>query len=803
VKRRTIAIGLLVLGAAAAAGWYWHTHLRGPKWNVLIVTFDTTRADHIGAYGRARAQTPAIDGLAQQGVLFERAYATAPMTLPSHATMFTGLQPVEHGLVTNGKGRLPEELMTFAEILADKGCRTGAFTAAFVLDSKFGLEQGFETYNDDLTGTPRPLDVLHRERPGDVVVDAALEWLKAHQAEKFHCWIHLYDPHLPHLAHPQDGVDAFADSPYDGEIAFADQQLARVLAFLKEQKLDENTLIVIAGDHGEGLDEHQEHGHGYLLYQTTLQVPLVVVRPGDGPRGLRVPEPVSLVDLFPTLLDLLGISPPQPVSGSSLAAVWQGEKIEPRACFSMTEEPLLDNGWSPLQSLTTADWKYIRTPIAELYDLQNDPGETENLAESHADRIAEMEAALADLEAKLRPREAAVASLTQAEKRALESIGYTGGITNRTAAADAKLPDVKEKLPLYNKLSEAVHLLEAGDNAGAEPLLREVVEADPQYLKALGNLGICVSLQGRREEAVEWFRKVLAIDPNDTSALLNLGGTLSALEQYDEAIQMYRRAMRADSESPVAPTQLGLLYQSMGDLPEAEMLFAQALQRDPTYDPVICAQGDLAMQQKDGRRSLERFEAALAVNPRSVQALVNLGIFSAQEGDLETAEQYFRKAVEFAPLEPLPRINLARVATMKGRPLDSVAAFESILADTPDHTPTIIALGWMRAAFPVNEVRDAEKALALGERALELSGRDSPDALDLMAAAQAEAGQFDEAVATQEEALRLAKDLPGAPLSQMQERRSLYANKRPFRTPLQSGPANDHGHQHGPGGHQH
>jgi len=794
---------VLLLGAAAAAGWYWHTHLRGPKWNVLVVTFDTTRADHIGAYGRARAKTPAIDGLAEQGVLFERAYATAPMTLPSHATMFTGLQPVEHGLVTNGKGRLPEELMTFAEILSNKGCRTGAFTAAFVLDSKFGLEQGFETYNDDLTGTPRPLDILHRERPGDVVVDAALAWLKEHQAEKFHCWIHLYDPHLPHLAHPQDGVDAFADAPYDGEIAFADQQLARVLAFLKEQQLDENTLIVIAGDHGEGLDEHQEHGHGYLLYQSTLQVPLIVVRPGAGPRGVRVPEPVSLVDLFPTLLDLLGVSPPQPVSGSSLAAVWQGEKIEPRTCFSMTEEPLLDNGWSPLQSLTTADWKYIRTPIAELYDLKNDPGETTNLAEAEADRVAELEAELAALEAKLHPREAAVASLTEAEKRALASIGYTGGITNRKAEDGTTLPDVKEKLPLYNKLTEAVHKLEVGDNAGAEPLLREVVAADPQYLKALGNLGICVSLQGRRDEAIKLFRKVLEIDPNDISALLNLGGTLSALQQYDEAIKMYRHAMKVDSESPVAPMQLGLLYQSMGDLPEAEVLFAQAMQRDPTYDPVICAQGDLAMQQGDGTRSVERFEAALAVNPRSLQALVNLGIISAQTGEMDAAENYLQRAIELAPLDPLPRINLARIATMQGRPLDSVSALEAILADTPDHAPTVIALGWMRAAFPVDEVRDSEKALALGEQALALSGRDSPDALDLMAAAQAEAGRFDEAVATQDQALQLAEEIPNAPLAQMHERRFLYANKRPYRTPESSGPSQDHGHAHGPGGHQH
>lgn len=787
MKRRKLVVGVLILGALAAAGWYWQTYLRGPKWNVLIVTFDTTRADHIGAYGHAGAKTPAIDGLAQQGVLFERAYATAPMTLPSHATMFTGLQPPEHGLLTNGKGRLPEELVTLSETLSDRGYATGAFTAAFVLDSKFGLEQGFDTYNDDLSGTPRPADILHRERPGNVVVDAALAWLKERGGDPFHCWIHLYDPHLPYMPHPQDGIDPFPEAPYDGEIAYADQQLARVLAFLNEQKLDENTLIVIAGDHGEGLEEHGEHGHGYLLYKSTLQVPLVIVRPGAEARGVRVAEPVSLVDLFPTLLDLLELSTPQPVTGSSLAGVWQGAAVTPRACFSMTQEPLLDNGWAPLRSLTTADWKYVRTPIAELYDLHADPAEATNLAESQPDRVAELEAELAALEGTLRPREAAAADLTEAEKRALASLGYTGGISNRSAADPSRLPDVKEKLPLYNKLSEAVHRLEVGDAAGAEPMLREVVAADPQYIKALGNLGICASLQGRREEAIEWFEKVLAIDPTDFSALINMGGTLSALGRHEEAIKHFQAAMAIDRESPVAPMQLGLMYQSLGDFVQAEMLFAQAVQRDPTYDPVLCAQGDLAMQQRDGIRSRDRFQAALAANPRSVPALVNLGIFSAQTGELDEAEQYFGRAIEASPRDPLPRLNLARISTLRGKPLETAAAFEAILANTPEHLSTIVALGWMRAAFPDDEVRNAEQALALAERALSIAGRESADALDLLAAAQAEAGQFDKAVATQDEVLRLAENIDGAPLQSMYERRLMYEANQPYRTPIKEG----------------
>lgn len=794
MKRRILAVGLVL--AAAAGAWYWHTYLRGPRWNVLIVTLDTTRADRMGVYGHAAAQTPAFDGLAQRGVLFERAYATAPMTLPSHATMFTGLQPLEHGLTTNGSGRLPEELTTLAELLAQRGCRTGAFVGAFVLDSKFGLDQGFETYNDDLSGTPRPVDVLHRERPGNVVVDAALKWLDEQRQERFHCWIHLYDPHLPYLPHPDNGADPFADAPYDGEIAFADRQLARVLDYLAQHQLDDRTLVVVVGDHGEGLDEHHEHGHGYQLYESTLRVPLVIVPPGDGPRGLRIPEPVSLVDLCPTLLDLLGLTSTDNVSGASLAGVWSGEPVAPRACFSMTNEPLLDNGWSPLRSLTTADWKYVRTPKPELYDLRADPGETTNLAEAQPDRVADLEAQLAALEAGLHPREAAVAKLTEAEKRALTSLGYTGALTGRSADATVQLPDVKDKLPLYNRLSEAVHLLEAGDLPGAEALLREIVAADPLWTKARGNLGICLAQQGRREEALECFQKVLDVDPNDRSALLNMAGTLAGLQRFDEAIQRYRQALAADPESPVPPTQLGLLYQQLGDLPQAEMLFGQAIERDPTYDPVMCAQGDLAIAQGDGDRAVERYAAAIAVNPRSVPALVNLGIIAAQQGQLDDAEMLFRKGVEAAPRDPLPRQNLARVATYRGRPEETAAGFEAILLDTPNDLSTVVALGWLRAASPVDAIRNADRALALADTAVRLTQRQSPDALDLLAAALAEAGRFDEALATIDEALQLTTTHPVSEqsLGLMQARRSLYAARRPYRSqpvavaPQQPGP---------------
>lgn len=781
-RRRWIAWTLLGAAVLAAAGlWFWNTR-RGPRWNVLIITLGSTRADHIGCYGHAAALTPAIDGLAGRGVLFERASATAPMTLPSHATMFTGLQPPEHGLVTNGMGRLPEELSTLAEILSARGWSTAAFVAAFVLDSKFGLDQGFETYNDDLRGTPRPADLLHRERPGNVVVDAAIDWLSAHKHKRFHCWIHLYDPHLPYVPHTDEFGDRFADAPYDAEIAFADRQVARVLDFLEREGLSERTLVVLAGDHGEGLDEHGEQGHGYLLYQSTLHVPLVIAGPLPEARGVRVPEPVSLVDLFPTVLELLKISPPARHSGQSLAGVWRGEPVAPRECFAMTDEPLLDNGWAPLRSLTTSDWKYIRTPRVELYDLRDDPAETTNLAGERPELLADLENTLAALESRMQVREAVAARRTAAEQRTLASLGSNGGLADQRPAGDRDLPDVKDKLPLYNRLSEAVHLLEQDRAEEAEPILREVVAADPEFRKALGNLGFCLARLGRLDEAIQQYQRVLELDTADASVLVNLAAAYAAQGKTDEAIRHYEAAIAADRHSPVAAYQLGLLSLELKDVRQAESLFVQALERDPTFDPALRAQADLAAQRGDIQMAVARYRAALEANPQSVPTLVNFGILAARMGDLDTAESRLLEAIRVDPGNPQPRHNLGRVYLMRGRPEDTLAQLKAVLAEHPDYIPTIMALGWLLAAHPDDRVRDAEQALELSERAVALSNRQSIDAFDLLGAALAEAGRFGEARAAVDEALHLAAAQPGYPVRKLQERREMYVNGQRYRT---------------------
>ncbi|MBL8851835.1 MAG: sulfatase, partial [Planctomycetaceae bacterium] len=309
-------LGGLLLIAGLVAGSWWMLAPRRP--NLLLITLDTTRADRLGCYGYDGAKTPTLDALANSGARFSRAYATAPLTLPSHATMMTGLYTPEHGLRTNGKGRLHSEIPTLAESLQQAGYRTGGFVGAFVLDAEFGLNQGFDEYDADLSQSRRTDDPLHRERPGNAVVDRALAWLGADANEPFFCWVHLYDPHFVYQSHAAEFGDEFEQRPYDGELAFVDQQVQRLTGFLTSNEIAEDTLVIIVGDHGEGLGDHQEMMHGYMLYNSTLHVPWIVSWPGRIPSDVVVDEPVSLVDLMPTTLDCLGVPPPLDMTGQSL-----------------------------------------------------------------------------------------------------------------------------------------------------------------------------------------------------------------------------------------------------------------------------------------------------------------------------------------------------------------------------------------------------------------------------------------------------------------------------------------------------
>lgn len=680
-KRRLIWTVVLLTAALSCVFWFWPR----PRLNLLIVTLDTTRADRLGCYGYDPALTPVLDGLALQGVLFERAYATVPLTLPAHASMFTGLYPPEHGIHTNGKNKLAAELPTLAEVLRRQGYRTGAFVASFVLDSKFGMDQGFQHYGDDLTGTIHADKALHRSRSGDVVVDEALSWLTGSPQQPFFCWVHLYDPHTPYLDHRDTFGDRFTDNPYDAEIAFVDTQIGRLQKFLQEQNLEKQTLVVVIGDHGEGLGEHHERQHGQMLYNTTMHVPWIMSLPENLPAGARFAEPVSQVDLFPTVLAVLQQPVDQPVAGRSLLDLIHGEKPKPRILYGETDEPLLESGWAPLRSATTAEWKYIRTTRPELYDLINDRGETNNLAAERAGQLAELDRQLADLEREMDFRESDDVELTPQEQRKLASLGYAGGSAKvAETEGSAPLPDVKDMIAHYNALEDAYVLMDTGKVEEAIPLLQILVAAVPAYELAEVALGDAYFKLERYDEASAIYLDLLRRNPENALAMFHLGDVRQAQGQLNEAVQLYEAALIHEPDSPQLHYNLARTLILQGADDEAVSHLKLALEYDPGYVFAHIELGSAAARAGRLAEALAHFETALEYQEDSVFAHMNAAGILARMGRHSEVVRHLSRAAEINPEDAEIQFQLGTYLASHGDPAKAVIHLKESLRLQPD-----------------------------------------------------------------------------------------------------------------------
>ncbi len=586
-------LALMCVSVACAAGS--GCGRRGAH-NLLLITLDTTRADRLGCYGSDRGLTPALDGLAAEGVVFENAYCTAPITLPSHATILTGLQPPEHGLRVNGESRLSDSVTTLAEALRDRGYRTGAFIGAFVLDKTFGLDQGFDVYDDDVakpTGTGESR--LKRERPGEVVARRALEWLRTPSGKPWFCWVHFYDPHDPYSPWESLFGNRFLQEPYDAEIAYVDRQVGALLDYLKQAGLEGRTLVVAVADHGESLGEHGEKTHGLTLYNAALKVPMIVRMPAAIGAGQRMSEHVSLVNTAPTVLDLLRLGPLPQASGLSLVPMLGGKAEGHSPCYAESDMPYSQFGWSPLRGLVSVPWKYVRSPKAELYDLSRDGSEMNNLTAQDSGKVAGMEAELSRLEQGFVRQGAAKVSLSADDRQALTSLGYAGRQGAETPAEALKsLPDVKDMLPLVDAVNEARRLLDAGRPHDALPVAMQLVAKDPPnadfqlvYATALGAVGrfdraepilrgivdrgmkalametwldaslLLASCHERRKDyegAERALRSILGVAPDHVEALNGLAWTLATARDVSEsraaeALEISRKAIDLTAEA--------------------------------------------------------------------------------------------------------------------------------------------------------------------------------------------------------------------------------------------------------------
>ena len=633
VVKRTgivVGVGIVALIIVAADAVWWRAGRRPLPYNVLLITLDTTRADRLGCYGYAPARTPALDRLASEGLLFERAYSAVPLTLPSHATILTGLLPPEHGLVRNAEGVLPKSVPTLATVVRERGYATGAFVASPIVDAKYGLNRGFDTYDDRLPSGGVRGTAEEPYRPANAVAEPAVAWIKDHASGRFFCWVHFFDAHWPYYLHEDVFGQQFASRPYDAGIAFVDLHVAKLLRALDELGLRRKTLVVVVGDHGESSDgEHREPRphHGYMLYNPTLRVPLIYSLPGAVAANRRVPQPVSLVDLYPTVAEFLRLPAPRSGRGVSHARAFRGRPISPRECYAETAYPPV-YGCAAQQSLVAEPWKYIRSPRPELYDLSADPGELRNLASAMPDKIRQMDQALAALEQGLTRRPAGLVQLTTEDRRRLESLGYVGGGGSTPPAGGLVLTnDIKDAVAPIALGMEAEELGRTGRRSDAIAMWRRVVAARPGFLTFRNSLAAALMDQADYPAAEQELRPLLAelkerlraagAAPIGKDAALypvaahNLALTLAYRGQFQEALPLAIEAIELSPDVGAMRFTLANVYERLGRDREALTAAEEAVRRGYTYPDCVTLLAELCLKTGDKAKAMAMAQAVM------------------------------------------------------------------------------------------------------------------------------------------------------------------------------------------------
>jgi arylsulfatase A-like enzyme/Tfp pilus assembly protein PilF len=683
--------------------------------NVVLVTLDTARADRFGCYGFGGVETPNIDGLAAEGMVFEAATATVPLTFPSHSSIFTGLVPPHHGVRDNGGFFLDEAKVTLAERLQGAGWATGAFIGAWVLESKWGLAQGFDTYSDrfDLSRY-KVISLGTVQKPGDEVMDDALRWLESVRERKFFAWVHLYDPHAPYDP-PEPFRSRYPRQPYLGEIAYTDQVVGRLLGWLRDTSLMDRTLVVLTADHGESLGDHGESTHAYFIYDSTTRVPLVVRTPW-GWRGRRATQ-VSSVDIMPTVLDLVGLAPEPGLDGRSLirALADPGAQLG-HVAYSETYFPRYHFGWQHLRGARDGKYLYVDAPQPELYDLANDPGETTNVYKAYSKRAEDLRASLEALGVTGSEAAPDRRHLDPETLQRLAALGYVGNVID--VDPKAVLPDPKEKLKLFQMLNAAKTLAQEKDDLdGAVATMKKVIAEDPGIMDAHLTLGNWLARLKRPEEAIAAFKQALALKPDDDIALGNLARILRARGRTQDALdalEVFRAALRVNPKNPQSWYQLATLYLDLGRMDEAEVIFREALSANPKMGAAYNSLGVIAFQQGRAAEAESLVGKALALEPRLRTSLYNLGRIREAKGDDAGAEQLYRRELEMYPDNGRARFNLAQLLSTRGDRAGYLAELRQGVEQAPEFGPCY----WYLAREELNRGR-LDEAADLARRGLQ------------------------------------------------------------------------------------
>ena len=694
--------------------------------NVLLITIDTCRADRVGGYGNHRIRTPNLDALAERGVVFSDALCQAPITLPSHCSIMTGLNPTAHGVRDNGRFHLDESATTLAEVFRANGYQTAAFVGAFPVASKFGLAQGFDRYADEIAGKRARGHGTILELSAREVTMRAADWIRhapreggenapgAH-ASPFFTWVHYFDPHWPYDP-PAPYSTQYTSFPYDGEIAFVDAQIGRLLDVLDEAGVAENTIVIVTSDHGEGLGEHQEFSHSVLLYDGAMRVPLIVApaqtgvtdggvfdqasigeRLEDAPIGrgglpsrtLIVESQVRSIDIMPTILDLAAIAPHTPLDGIPLRDV-SDEPLPASAaiCYMETFAPWYSFQWSPLRAVRTSEWKFIEAPKSELYRISVDPRENDNLFgdEPRGRRAAWANALTAAGVERSASDEAEMDPQTVEGLRALGYIGAGQHVDQPRpeTGANPKLPNPADLIGVYFQyFSPALERFTTGDYAGAIKFAKDGLALDPANIQGLITLGHAQHRMGQVAEARATYERIVALDPENSSAHFMIAAIAHQKNEAATAIREYRAAIAVDPMLLEARHDLAVLLMSEGKTAEAETLLLDAIAADSTFGAAHRTLGNLYRQSGRDADAFGAYVHALIANPNDPDA---------EKMVIGLAKDDAVSAVAFQRLEETWRagarteglvIALAEVAYVRGEKSRARRVVDEAIAATP------------------------------------------------------------------------------------------------------------------------
>ena len=633
---------------------------RKAKPNIILITIDTVRADHVGCYGATGIQTPTLDSLAQDGIVFERAISQVPLTWPSHAAILTGTYPFQNGVQDFTGQPLDPKFRTVAEAFKQSGYATGAVVSGFVLDRGWGLARGFDFYDDAFSAeTFQQKDIGLVDRKAGESVTHALDWLKKTPRRPFFLWLHLYDPHSPYDP-PEPYRTQYRSHPYDGEIAYADHELGRLMLWLKRSQLYDRSLIVLLSDHGESLGEHGEKEHGFFVYNATVRVPMIVKPPtGSGFRPGRVVRPVETIDIAPTLLQSAGINDAIGKQFQSHGLL-TSEPENDRTAYSETFYPFSSFGWSPLHALETSRYHYIDAPIPELYDVTSDPEEKNNLASQQTATVAVLKD---KLQVRLRnnPFKPDVDRTSQLSTDALEKLRALGYVAYRSPvsaeALAAGLPDPKAKLWEFNSILEAADAFQSHNFQAGHDLLEKVREKDPQMYVVPFMLG---EAEARRENwaaAATELKKCLELNPNFDQAMTGLARALYHLGDSAGAKSWVEKALKYNPQNYRAWYELAII-QSKTDKISAASAYEKALAIQPNFALGQRGLGMLQFQQQNYADAAKRLARSVDLGITDAKLYNFLGIAYSRTNRQQKAIDSYHKALQIDPQLAEAHLNL-------------------------------------------------------------------------------------------------------------------------------------------------